>query len=272
MNEAIVGNPIVLTHYGWPLEQALDLLAEIGFGRVELCRPDLAGCVTPSLRRQLADHIAEKGMTMAGFNVADAEDFQALQRPEGLAQALASLKRDIGLAADLGATYLSTWEGRVPEGITAADRHGWLLESTVELFRQAVRHAEPHGVDVLVEVHPFTLGIDVDWLVKLVDGVGSERFGVAYDSCHFGVGLSDGYIDAIEKLGSRIKAVHLSDSDTTSSEVHFPPGRGCLDMDGIVAALKGVGFAGDLMVDMWLYPLPERALREGMAYLKRVLR
>ena len=112
----------------------------------------------------------------------------------------------------------------------------------------------------------------MDWLVKLVDGVGSERFGVTYDSCHFGVGLPDGYTDAIKKLGTRIKCVHLSDSDTRSSEVHFPPGRGCLDMDGIVAALKGVGFAGDLMVDMWLYPLPERALREGMAYLRRVLR
>jgi len=271
VNREIVGNPIILTHYGWPLEQALDLLAEIGFERVELCRPDLAGFVTPSLRRQLADHIAEKGMAMAGFNVANAEDFQALRSPDGLALALASLKRDIGMAADLGTTYLSTWEGRVPGGIAADDRHGWLLKSTVDLFQQAVRHAEPHGIDILVEVHPFTLGIYVDWLVKLVDGVGGERFGVTYDPCYFGVGPPDGYIDAIEKLGSRIRTVHLSDSDKESSELHFPPGEGRLDMDGIMATLKRVGFAGDLMVDAWLYPLPERALREGIAYLRRVL-
>jgi sugar phosphate isomerase/epimerase len=210
-------------------------------------------------------------MTLAGFNVANAEDFQALQIPDDVAPALASLKRDIQLAADLGAAYLSTWEGRVPEGVTGADRHGWLLECTVELFQQAVRRAEPHGIDVLVEVHPFTLGIDVDWLVKLVDGVGSEQFGVTYDSCHFAVGSPDGYIEAVGRLGSRIKTVHLSDSDKKSSEVHFPPGKGCLDMDGIVAALKSVGFAGDLMVDAWLYPLPELALREGIAYLKQVM-
>jgi sugar phosphate isomerase/epimerase len=271
MSKAIIGNPINLTHFGWPLGQALDLLAEMGFGRIELCRPDLAGWVTRQLRRQLGDHIAEKGMTLAGFNVANAEDFQALRSPDDLAPALASLTRDIDLAADLGATYLSTWEGRVPEGVSAADRHGWLLESTVELFRQAVRHSEPHGIDLLVEVHPFTLGIDVDWLVKLMDGVGSERFGVTYDSCHFAVGLPDGYIEAVEQLGSRIKTVHLSDSDKTSSELHFPAGKGCLDMDGIVAALKGVGFSGDLMVDVWLYPLPELALREGIAYLNRVM-
>ena len=116
----------------------------------------------------------------------------------------------------------------------------------MELFQQAVRQAEPHGIDVLVEVHPFTLGIDVDWLVKLADGVGSERFGVTYDSCHFSVGLPDAYIEAIGKLGSRIKTVHLSDSDKKSSELHFPPGKGCLDMDGIVAALKSFGFAGDV--------------------------
>ena len=56
MKKSIIANPMVLTHYGWPLEKALALLAEIGFGRIELCRPDLAGWLTPDLRGQLADH------------------------------------------------------------------------------------------------------------------------------------------------------------------------------------------------------------------------
>jgi sugar phosphate isomerase/epimerase len=113
------------------------------------------------------------------------------------------------------------------------------------------------------------MGIDTDWLIKLCDAVVSKRFGVTYDSCHFAVGAPSHYLDAIEKLGSRIKCVHLSDSDTTSSELHCPPGKGCLDMHGIIAALKAIGFAGDWAVDVWLYPLPEHAFREGIAFLKR---
>lgn len=271
MNKSIIANPMVLTHYGWPLEKALALLAEIGFGRIELCRPDLAGWITPDLRGQLADHVADLGMALAGLNVPDSDEFQGLQSPDDVAPVLASLKREIDLAVDLRVDYLLTWEGRVPRDVSAADRHGWLLDCTVDLFQQVMQHAESRGIDVVVEVHPFTMGIDVDWLVKLIDGVDSARFGVAYDSCHYGVGSPEKYIEAIDVLGPRIKAVHLSDSDTRSSELHFPPGRGCLDMDGIVAALERIGFDGNLMVDTWLYPAPERALREGMAYIQRLL-
>ena len=210
-------------------------------------------------------------MTMAGLNVPDADDFQSIDSPSEVPAVVASLKRDVDLAVDLRADYLLTWEGRVPLAITSADRHGWLLDATVDLFQQTIQHAESRDIDVVVEVHPFTLGIDVDWLIKLIDRVNSNRFGVAYDSCHYAVGSPDNYVNVIDQLGPRIKAVHLSDSDTTSSELHFPPGRGCLDMDAIVAALRRINFQGDLMVDTWLYPAPRRALREGFAYIQEAL-
>ena len=92
------------------------------------------------------------------------------------------------------------------------------------------------------------------------------------DPCHFGVGSPDSYLAAIGKPGSRIKCVHFSDSDKISSELHFPPGKGCLDLDGILNELKGIDFRGSWMVDYWLYPLPEEAARSGLAFLREALK
>ena len=105
----------------------------------------------------------------------------------------------------------------------------------------------------------------------LCDRLDPEYFGVTYDCSHFAVGLPDGYIDAILTLGSRIKHLHFCDGDKCSSEVHFPPGKGCLDLQGIVDALKRVRFNGTFMADMWLYPLPEEAARISVPYMRRII-
>jgi len=86
------------------------------------------------------------------------------------------------------------------------------------------------------------------------------------------VGLPNGYIDAIGRLGRRIHHVHFSDSDQVSSEVHYAPGTGCLDLPGIVAALKESGFRGTMMLDLWLYPFPEEESRVGVPYVAKVVR
>jgi sugar phosphate isomerase/epimerase len=107
--------------------------------------------------------------------------------------------------------------------------------------------------------------------MQLCDRLDSPDFGVVYDCCHFGVGLPDHYIDAIRRLGRRIHHVHFSDSDKVSSELHYAPGTGCLDLSGIVAALKEIGFDGTMMLDLWLYPLPEEGSRIGVPFVRNVL-
>jgi sugar phosphate isomerase/epimerase len=84
--------------------------------------------------------------------------------------------------------------------------------------------------------------------------------------------LTDNYIGAIHKLAHRIKHVHFSDSDKVSSELHFAPGTGCLDLEGIIAALKQVGFSGSLMLDLWLYPFPEQGSQSGVPYVAQVVK
>lgn len=265
----IIGNPMIFRQY--PLDRAIRTLVDFGYQGVELWAPQIAICKTDPLRRQLAEFIRGIGLTLTGVNAADADYFSALTSPQDAEAVLAGLKRDIDLVHTLGADYLLTWEGRKPAGATHADLFGWVLDTTVEIFRTAVAYAQAKGVQLFIEVHPYTLGIDLDFLTKLYDRIDADAFGVTYDCCHFGVGLPNGYIDAIYRLGPRIKHLHFSDSDKQSSELHFAPGTGALDLAGIVTALKAINFQGPMMLDLWLYPFPEEGSRQGLAYLRNFL-
>lgn len=256
----------------YAFEDALRLMAEVGYKGIELCEPDIRLCKTDEMRRQVAEHISSFGLSLVRYNVAAADYFGPLNSREDSRPVLEGLMKDIDIAASLGVRQLLTWEGLPPKACASEDIHGWILEETVGIFREAVDYAKHRDISISVEVHPYTLGIDLDFLTKLCDSLDPDYFGVTYDCAHFGVGLPDGYIQAIRRLGGRIKHLHFSDSDKRSSEVHFPLGKGCLDLDGIVEALKEVGFSGTVMLDTWLYPLALEASRVGVPYLAKVAR
>ena len=269
MAKPIIGNPFVF--FNDPLETTLPIMAELGYDQIEICHSQITDFRTPELRGQFREYVESVGMKLIGSNVPDSDYFQTLNSSDDVKVALAGIQRDIDISVDLGVEYLITFEGRVPTDATHEIIFGRLLDDTVELLRQASAYAAQRNIEIQIEVHPFTLGTNLDFSVQLHDRVDMDNFGFVYDSCHFAVGLPDGYIDAIGTLGHRIKHVHFSDSDKRSSELHFPPGRGCLDMDGIVAALKKIRFSGYWMLDLYLYPLPAWGSREGILYTRKVL-
>jgi sugar phosphate isomerase/epimerase len=263
----LIGNPMIFRQL--PFEMALSKCVVAGYEALELWPPQIAEFRTPELRSRLRTHAHSLGVDLIRLNCADREYFQALRKSEDVAIALAGLKADIDAAADLGMSQLLTWEGR-SASFTKEEAFGPVLERTVSLFQQACNYAEDRGVEITVEIHPFTLGINLDWLIQLCDSLADYRFSVTYDCCHFAVGLPDSYIQAIDRLGARVGHVHFSDSDTRSSELHFAPGAGMLDLDGIVQALKRIQFQGTMMLDLWLYPLPEEGTKIGVPFVRRV--
>ncbi len=269
----LIGNPMIFRQYH--LEEALRMMVRLGYEAVELWSPQILTCQTNALRIQLSDFIRSLGLTPVRLNAVDAEYFTPLQSKyhidEDKARIVQGLKRDVDVARSLGMKQLLTWEGRTPAHATRDEIHGWIFDATMTILSEALDYAVGEGVSLSVEVHPFTLGIDVDWLCRLCDRLNSPNFGVTYDCCHFGVGLPKGYVNAIHQLGHRIQHVHFSDSDKCSSELHFAPGTGSLDLESIVHNLKAIHFNGTLMLDLWLYPLPEEGSRIGVPYLRRVM-
>lgn len=267
MTRILRGNSISFKQY--PVEDACRRMAALGYSGVEMWKDHLLGFKTPELLADFRAFTDSLGLELFGFNVVGAPYFRPFDSKSSFEQTLAGLKQDVDFAMALGVKDVMVWEGVRPgKSRVSNDR---LLEKAVDLFQRAIAYAGPRGVRFLVEPHPFTLGMDLDFATRLCDQLDSAHFGLVYDCCHFGVGKPDGYVDAIYTLGRRIQHLHFSDSDLRSSELHFPPGRGRMNLDAVLAGLREVGFKGTVTMDLYGYPLPEEGTRSGLPRLKQVI-
>jgi len=268
----VTGSTITLCDY--PVEQAVDIFRSAGFTRLEMWLHHVKRCRSTQLRTAFAEAVRKAGIAMGGLNVVGEDYFQPFGTSAEREHTLDMLKHDMHFAQALGTRDVLIWEGRAPEGTSKQYWIEQLLPGLIELFQQAIAYARPHGMRFLVEPHPFTVGMSDRFLVRLCDALDPAHFGVTYDFCHYGVGRKNDYVDAIEALGHRIRHIHFSDSDQQTSELHFPAGRGKLDIPAILAAFRRIGYDGTMALDLYGYPTPVEALaasepryREACDYL-----
>ncbi len=182
---------------------------------------------------------------------------------------MAGLKADVDHALELGVQDLMVWEGLRPAGSDIPDAD--LLDVLVSLFTEAINYARPKGARFTAEPHPFTLGMDNDFMKQLCDQLDRAHFGVLFDFCHYGVGQPQTCVGAIYELGTRIEHLHYSDNNGLTSELHYPPGKGLLDLAAMNKALVDVGFAGTSTLDMYGYPVPEQGYKWGLPIYREAL-
>ena len=252
------GSTITLDEY--PVEQALQIFRDAGYTSVEMWVHHLKKCKTDELLRLFAESARERGIGMGGLNVVGEDYFQPFGSDAEQERTLAGLQADTRFAQALGAPDVLIWEGRAPAGTTESDWMERLLPPLVELLRAAIAYAKPLGLRILVEPHPFTVGMSDRFLIRLCDALDPDYFGVTYDFCHYGVGRRNDYINAIRTLGHRIRHIHFSDSDQQTSELHFPVGRGRMDVQGMLNAFRDIGYNGSMTLDLYGYPTPVEAL------------
>jgi len=261
------GSTITLEDY--PLEETLRIFRASGFDSLELWKGHLRRARTAGLHSQVAAACAGMGISMGGLNSVAEEYYQPFGTSQQRDATLAGLKADTDFALSLGTRDLLFWEGVAPKGTTEAEWLDRLLPQLVELLQCAIAYGKPKGVRYLVEPHPFTVGMSDRFLTRLCDSLDPDFFGVTYDFCHYGVARKTDYVSAIRNLGHRIRHLHFSDSDQQSSELHFPPGAGRLDIDAILAAFKEIGYRGSITLDLYGYPTPIEALPRSAARLRR---
>ncbi len=106
-----------------------------------------------------------------------------------------------------------------------------------------VEVADKEGAVLCVEDLPRTcLGRNSEEIAELVSV--DERLRLCLDTNHL---LSEALPDYIRNFGKRIVTLHVSDYDFLN-ERHWLPGEGDIDWQGVVSALKEVGYEGP-----WLY-------------------
>jgi len=255
----------------YPVEEALRLMRDAGCTRVEMWIGHLKRCRTDALCEAFVMFAKEElDLEMGALNVVGEPYFKPFGTDEELEATLEGLKKDMRLALSLGVQDVLIWEGVRPKGTSDSECEQRLLPRLIEMFQAVVKFAKPHNARFLVEPHPFTVGMNEKFLIKLCDALDPAHFGVLYDCCHYGVGQPKDYVGSIHRLGRRIRHIHFSDSDQVTSELHYAPGTGKMDLQAIVKAFKEIKYDGTLTLDLYGNPTPVYAARDSATQVNEV--
>ena len=94
----------------------------------------------------------------------------SLSEPTGeFAATIEGVKADTDITLALGSRDVLLWEGRAPEGTGESEWFDRLLPRLIDLFREIVAYGETAGCAILVEPHPFTVGMSDKFLCGLCD-------------------------------------------------------------------------------------------------------
>jgi sugar phosphate isomerase/epimerase len=247
------------------VEAAAEVLVELGFEATEVhllqLGPGIGGAlVFEGHAAALGESLQEAGLVVSTLNGAGAAGFEPLVDRETWDEAASELGRQLRLASALGSPRLLCWDGRLPPNgdAEAAPR---LLADCIAAGVERSALSDPPVVSV--ELHPFTFALEHHLVPELVAALRDVGAGICLDFCHFGVALGPAFLDELdaEALAS-INHIHFADSDCVTSELHFPPGKGILDLPAIVSRLSGLGVA--LAWDLYGWPAPRAAIRRHM--------
>lgn len=178
--------------------------------------------------------------------------------------------------------------GRASEpGTPVLTDAGW--DSLVTLIHAIADRATPLGHPVVFHPHGGTFVETPAEVERLAAATDPERMGICLDVGHYLVGGGDP-VTAIRALGARVTHVHLKDVDPAvltrlqagaldglghgiRERIFTELGAGMLDLDGVLAALAQLDYAGWLIVEQdttWAPPSESAAI--GRRVLASALR
>jgi len=131
----------------------------------------------------------------------------------------------------------------------------WALETC----RRIGDYADKKKIDIALELEPFRLSLlnSVGAMARFVDECNHPRIRANIDISH--LVLSDTSPADLKKLKGRAIHVHLSDCD---GKVHgdLPPGRGVVKFEPYLQAIKELGIAGVVSIELEYSPDPSRVV------------
>jgi sugar phosphate isomerase/epimerase len=145
---------------------------------------------------------------------------------------------------------------------------GKLWEIVVDSYRYCAEKAAEAGLKFCLEPRVGEIISNTDALLRLIDAVGHENLGAAFDTAHQHA-QKEILPLSVEKLDGRIFYVHVADNDGCVNE-HLALGRGTIDWQGVFTALKKHHFDGAVAVDVGHVPDLEEQYIASRLYLERL--
>jgi sugar phosphate isomerase/epimerase len=257
------------------LEAALDAVRADGLDWVQL---NLAGAglstvpeaLPADLGKRLRAALAERGLRVAGLSGTinlihpdPSRRAENVRRLAGLIQAGPSLGTP-SVSLCTGTRDPENMWRRHPDNDTPA---AWadLLASLAGLLPAA----EAAGVTLGVEPEPANVVSSAPLARRLLNQVRSPALRIIFDGANLVAGHPRDEHDtllreAAELLGPEVVSAHAKQLDAGGREVPVADSAGVLDYDNYLAVLRGLGYAGPLV----LHGLPEAAVPASVAWLR----
>ena len=258
------------------LEESLRQIAACGYAGVEIMA-DVPHAYPPHMdarrRKSLVDLLKELRLGLTNLNAftlfAQGDTWHpSWIEPEAEARErrYEHTLKAIRLARDLGAPGISLEPGGpLPPGM---DRR-----AAMDLYREGLRRvlptAEECGVNLLVEPEPHLLIERPEEFEELLEGLTHPRLALNFDIGHFYcVGVDPA--EAAQRLAPHIRHVHLEDIAPSREHRHLVPGRGAIDLEAVLGALRDAGYDGWVAVELYPYEAQAREVAdEAFRYLAK---
>jgi protein FrlC len=231
----------------YPLEETIARIARIGYDAIEIgaaaphAYPDFLG---KERRQEIKGMLEENGLELSamlpapgggpGHNVSS-------PLPEERRNAIEQYKKVIELCSELGGStvlYVAGWQ---IFGTERAQAWQWSQDALSEIARTAT----DHGVTIAVEPTPQDSNLveSSDDALELMSQVSSPNVKVMFDTIH-ALYRNEVPTDYVYAMGDDLHYVHLSDVD------RLPPGAGRADFVSLIDALREIGYAGYLSMEI----------------------
>ena len=164
------------------------------------------------------------------------------------------------------------WSARSLTGPRCRLTCRWRVSARV---RSACSHAAEQGVRLAIETHT---ALPVPALAELIDRVDAPNLGVVLDTANV-VRVGSDLIEATRLLAPLTDMVHVKDLDLSEAGSGNPGGwwpctslgQGDLDLEGVLAELRSVGFEGLVCVELATLPSgsqEDRMVKESITWLR----
>jgi fructoselysine 3-epimerase len=259
------------------VEEAIKRIADIGYEGVDLYTgaphiwPDDYSKAQVNSVKNLINKL---GLKLTGFAVAGgglAMQYNFGNPHENIRKlTLEYYKANINLAGDMGCPLFNVLTGHVLYGTSRKVARKWTMDAFADLVELAEKRK------VILGLHPqyiaeSSLMITVDDALDMIEELGSKMVKIIYDTAQQNISYR-AFADDIRKAGSNLCYVHAADNDGIRW-THDALGTGTVDWDGIVRALKEIGYDGYICTQSWS-ELPndvDTVMRESKVFMENLL-
>ena len=229
------------TYHGFSVEEALEGIARAGFKYVELTAVrGWTEHIMPNNDEAQLRHVEDK-LRALGLNCIAVSGHCNLTD----AERLNDFRVNMALAHRLGAKWIISSTGEAHFGKDERITDDVLIEN----IKALVPDLEKYDLKLGIEVHgEYGTG---EKILKIVEGVGSDRVGINYDTAN--VVFYGGKVpnEEIKTCYEGVNYVHLKDKVGLDNGWNFPAvGSGDLDLAGFIQYMNGKGYDGPLSIEI----------------------